>query len=121
MKISASTLAATSLLMSGATAFAPSHNARMTTTSLSNDLFDSEDDEIASASSGSKTKEMSAALPFVPRPKLLDGELAADVGFDPFNFAGADKASLYYMREAEVKHSRLAKAFFSINLYRSFY
>jgi Chlorophyll A-B binding protein len=26
----------------------------------------------------------------------------------PFGFAGADKASLMYMREAEVKHSRLA-------------
>jgi hypothetical protein len=26
----------------------------------------------------------------------------------PFNFAGADKESLLYMREAEIKHSRLA-------------
>jgi hypothetical protein len=26
----------------------------------------------------------------------------------PFGFAGADKASLIYMREAEIKHSRLA-------------
>jgi hypothetical protein len=26
----------------------------------------------------------------------------------PFGFAGADKASLFYMREAEIKHSRLA-------------
>lgn len=26
----------------------------------------------------------------------------------PFGFAGADKASLMYMREAEIKHSRLA-------------
>merc|ERR1712151_445575 len=37
-----------------------------------------------------------------------DGTMAGDVGFDPFNFAGADKASLMYMREAELKHSRLA-------------
>lgn len=28
--------------------------------------------------------------------------------FSPFGFAGADKESLIYMREAEVKHSRLA-------------
>lgn len=74
---------------------------RSFTTTLSNDLFDGEDQS-------SEKKEMSQALPFVPRPKLLDGELAGDVGFDPFNFAGADKASLYYMREAEIKHSRLA-------------
>ncbi|KAG7363302.1 chlorophyll A-B binding protein [Nitzschia inconspicua] len=54
--------------------------------------------------SGDKSK----ALPFAPRPKLLDGTLAGDVGFDPFGFAGADTASLMYMREAELKHSRLA-------------
>lgn len=52
--------------------------------------------------------EMSKALPFVPRPKLLDGTLPGDVGFDPFGFAGEDKASLIYMREAEIKHARLA-------------
>merc|ERR1712232_1358051 len=51
---------------------------------------------------------MSKALPFAPRPKLLDGTLAGDVGFDPFGLAGADKESLIYMREAEIKHSRLA-------------
>jgi hypothetical protein len=55
-----------------------------------------------------ESKTMSDALPFVPRPKLLDGSLAGDRGFDPFGFAGEDKASLYYMREAEIKHSRLA-------------
>mmetsp|Transcript_1881 Transcript_1881/g.2705 ORF Transcript_1881/g.2705 Transcript_1881/m.2705 type:complete len:229 (-) Transcript_1881:231-917(-) len=52
--------------------------------------------------------DMSKALPFAPRPKLLDGTLAGDVGFDPFGFAGEDKASLERMREAEIKHSRLA-------------
>merc|ERR1712086_1205838 len=40
--------------------------------------------------------------------KILDGSLAGDVGFDPFGFAGADKESLMYMREAEIKHARLA-------------
>lgn len=53
-------------------------------------------------------KEMSKALPFLPRPKLLDGTMAGDVGFDPFNFGGADKESLMNMREAELKHGRLA-------------
>lgn len=52
--------------------------------------------------------DMSKALPFAPRPKLLDGSLPGDVGFDPFGFAGTDKASLMYMREAEIKHARLA-------------
>jgi hypothetical protein len=28
--------------------------------------------------------------------------------YSPFGFAGADKQSLYYMREAEIKHGRLA-------------
>mmetsp|Transcript_26781 Transcript_26781/g.60052 ORF Transcript_26781/g.60052 Transcript_26781/m.60052 type:complete len:191 (-) Transcript_26781:52-624(-) len=40
-------------------------------------------------------------------PKLLDGSLAADVGFDPFGLAKT-KNGLYWMREAEVKHGRLA-------------
>jgi len=52
--------------------------------------------------------EMSKALPFVARPKLLDGTLPGDVGFDPLGFAGDDMDSLLYMREAEIKHSRLA-------------
>jgi len=52
--------------------------------------------------------EMSQALPFAPRPKLLDGSLPGDVGFDPFGFAGDDKASLMNQREAEIKHARLA-------------
>jgi hypothetical protein len=56
----------------------------------------------------SAEKEMSKAIPFVPRPKLLDGTLPGDVGFDPFGFGGADKVSLLNMREAELKHSRLA-------------
>lgn len=56
----------------------------------------------------SAEKEMSKSLPFLPRPKLLDGTLPGDVGFDPFNLGGADKATLLNMREAELKHGRLA-------------
>eukprot|EP00536_Pseudo-nitzschia_multiseries_P001187 jgi/Psemu1/234364/estExt_Genewise1.C_140244 len=51
---------------------------------------------------------MSQALPFATRPKILDGTMAGDVGFDPLSLAGDDKAKLMYMREAEIKHSRLA-------------
>ena len=51
--------------------------------------------------------EMSIALPFAPRPEMLDGTLAGDVGFDPCGFA-TSRAELYNQREAEVKHGRLA-------------
>lgn len=40
-------------------------------------------------------------------PEMLDGTLAGDVGFDPLNFSSSKK-TLYWMREAEVKHGRLA-------------
>ena len=51
--------------------------------------------------------ETSAALPFLPRPTLLDGSLPGDRGFDPFNFA-SDANSLQWQRKAELKHARLA-------------
>ena len=40
-------------------------------------------------------------------PKVLDGELPGDVGFDPLGFS-KNKNTLYWMREAELKHARLA-------------
>ena len=43
----------------------------------------------------------------VNAPLMLDGTLAGDVGFDPLGFARS-KSSLYWMREAEIKHARLA-------------
>mmetsp|Transcript_21508 Transcript_21508/g.39480 ORF Transcript_21508/g.39480 Transcript_21508/m.39480 type:complete len:326 (+) Transcript_21508:292-1269(+) len=51
--------------------------------------------------------QMSASLPFLPRPALLDGTLPGDRGFDPFNFA-SDASALQWQRKAEVKHARLA-------------
>jgi len=53
-------------------------------------------------------EDKSQSLPFAPRPKLLDGTLAGDVGFDPFGLAGDSKEDLIFKREAEIKHSRLA-------------
>jgi len=50
---------------------------------------------------------MSEALPFMTRPAVLDGELAGDFGFDPLGFA-KNKDSLAFMRQAELKHSRIA-------------
>lgn len=51
--------------------------------------------------------DMSDSLPFMPRPTSLTGELAGDVGFDPFNFADSEE-KLLWQREAELKHSRIA-------------
>lgn len=69
--------------------------------------------------------QRSKALPFLPRPINLDGSMVGDVGFDPFylssipkNFAGFIQppsweategiSTLYWMREAELKHGRVA-------------
>lgn len=50
---------------------------------------------------------MSASLPFLKRPEMLDGSLPGDRGFDPFNLA-YDEKMLNFQRTAEVKHARLA-------------
>eukprot|EP00523_Entomoneis_sp_CCMP467_P021527 CAMPEP_0168845330 /NCGR_PEP_ID=MMETSP0727-20121128/9216_1 /TAXON_ID=265536 /ORGANISM="Amphiprora sp., Strain CCMP467" /LENGTH=293 /DNA_ID=CAMNT_0008899039 /DNA_START=29 /DNA_END=913 /DNA_ORIENTATION=- len=55
----------------------------------------------------SENADMSASLPFLKRPPALDGTLAGDRGFDPFNFA-SDSDSLTWQRSAELKHARLA-------------
>lgn len=55
----------------------------------------------------STNSDMSASLPFLPRPALLDGTLPGDRGFDPFNFS-ADMSSLQWQRRAEIKHGRIA-------------
>lgn len=68
--------------------------------------------------------ERSKAIPFLPRPVNLDGSMVGDLGFDPFylssipkDFAGFIQPpqwedspgipTLYWMREAELKHSRV--------------
>ena len=48
----------------------------------------------------------SISLPFFYAPSYLDGVLPGDVGFDPLGFA--DETNLARMREAEVRHGRLA-------------
>mmetsp|Transcript_21507 Transcript_21507/g.39478 ORF Transcript_21507/g.39478 Transcript_21507/m.39478 type:complete len:326 (+) Transcript_21507:292-1269(+) len=59
------------------------------------------------ASQVSSEVQMSASLPFVPRPAMLDGTLPGDRGFDPLNFS-SDASALQWQRKAEVKHARLA-------------
>ena len=46
-------------------------------------------------------------FPMLLSPGPLDGSLAGDVGFDPLGLA-KDTPTLYYLREAEIKHARLA-------------
>lgn len=66
------------------------------------------------ASSGrlsvSLNAEKSASLPFMNRPALLDGSMAGDVGFDPLGLSNIDDVGidLYWLREAEIKHCRVA-------------
>lgn len=59
-------------------------------------------------------------IPFLPRPAYLDDSLPADIGFDPLGLAVMDgpwwavpgfkspKRRVAWMREAELKHGRLA-------------
>ena len=54
-----------------------------------------------------KDVAMSASLPFLKRPKMLDGSLPGDRGFDPFNFS-SDASALTWYRDSEIKHARLA-------------
>eukprot|EP00752_Nemacystus_decipiens_P014911 g13274.t1 len=50
-------------------------------------------------------REMSASIPFLRKPPNLDG-MVGDIGFDPFEFA--DIFPVKYLREAELKHGRVA-------------
>jgi len=111
-------LAALATLAGSAAAFAPSQQGSAVKSSLDampermwNTMVD-------------KT-ERSKSMPFLPRPINLDGSYVGDVGFDPFylssipkNFAGFIQPpsweetdglpTLYWMREAELKHGRVA-------------
>lgn len=77
------------LLAGSASAFSPSSNGRVST---------------------AMNAEKSASLPFMNRPALLDGSMAGDVGFDPLGLSNIDDVGidLYWLREAEVKHARVA-------------
>mmetsp|Transcript_3408 Transcript_3408/g.8098 ORF Transcript_3408/g.8098 Transcript_3408/m.8098 type:complete len:222 (-) Transcript_3408:2087-2752(-) len=62
------------------------------------------------AATTSLNAEPSKSLPFMNRPPLLDGSMAGDVGFDPLGLSNIDEVGidLYWLREAELKHCRLA-------------
>mmetsp|Transcript_4562 Transcript_4562/g.7900 ORF Transcript_4562/g.7900 Transcript_4562/m.7900 type:complete len:204 (-) Transcript_4562:233-844(-) len=50
--------------------------------------------------------EKSPALPFLPYPENLKGYVGDDVGFDPLRIS--DYFPMDYLREAEIKHCRIA-------------
>eukprot|EP01041_Mallomonas_annulata_P012432 gene12432-26151_t len=54
--------------------------------------------------------ERSKAIPFLLKPAKLDGTLAGDEGFDPLGLSNIEELGidLYWMREAELKHCRVA-------------
>jgi len=82
-----------SLALGSAAAFAPQGDSPVRSTALHADVA-----------------ERSAALPFMNRPALLDGSMAGDVGFDPLGLSTIDDVGidLYWLREAEIKHCRVA-------------
>ncbi len=55
-----------------------------------------------------KAPRQAGWFPMLLSPPSLDGSLPGDAGFDPLGFAAKDKESLLNMREAEIKHARLA-------------
>jgi len=61
--------------------------------------------------------EMSQSLPFLTRPENLDGYVG-DVGFDPFGFASY--LDVKFLREAELKHGRVAMLAFAGFLFTEF-
>jgi hypothetical protein len=61
--------------------------------------------------------EYSASIPFLTKPKNLDGYVG-DVGFDPFCIA--ENLDIKFMREAELKHGRIAMLAFVGFLFTEF-
>lgn len=117
MKVFSASIAA--MMMASASAFAPASTSSQTSSALSATMPDRKWNEMV------EKNERSAAVPFLPRAKALDGSYVGDVGFDPFflssipkNFAGFIQPpsweetdglpTLYWMREAELKHCRVA-------------
>merc|ERR1712216_383389 len=46
--------------------------------------------------------------PIFPRPAYLDGTIPGDMGFDPMGIGSWDVLNMNFLREAEIKHGRLA-------------
>lgn len=92
-----------SLLVASSDAFVPASS----TTASSTSALAAETSMLPPTPKSPRGPIMSQAIPFIERPQFLDGELAGDVGFDPLGLAN-NREQLWYYREAEVKHARLA-------------
>ena len=110
--------AVVALMASSAMAFAPATSSERST-ALKAGMPDRMWDKMVDKTQRSKS------LPWLPRPVNLDGSMAGDVGFDPFYLSSIDKnfagfiqppsweptkgiSTVYWMREAELKHCRIA-------------
>ena len=54
----------------------------------------------------SSTRDVEGTLPFLTAPKGLKGYIGEEAGFDPVGFA--EIMDIKWMREAEIKHGRVA-------------
>ena len=59
------------------------------------------------ASNSLMMAEKSVALPFLEKPKNLDGTMVGDVGFDPLGFSDTIQ-NMRFVQAAEIKHGRVA-------------
>jgi len=101
MKLSSSTILLA--ITSSTYAFSPMAPASTTTKALHSEATP----EMMEEEPTPEEPKMSQSLPFMPQPTALDGTMPGDVGFDPLGFA-KDVPTLQKMREAEVRHARLA-------------
>merc|ERR1719390_425665 len=52
-------------------------------------------------------------IPIFPRPAYLDGTIPGDMGFDPLGIGSWDVLNMNFLREAEIKHGRVAMLAFA--------
>lgn len=79
----------------------------LTKESASNAFVSALDIEEMTVKEPRKAPRQAQWFPMLLSPTALDGTYAGDVGFDPLNIS-KDKNTLTFMREAEIKHARLA-------------
>lgn len=91
-----------SLLATSAVAFSPNKSKTVQPASSSRSSTTG-----ATGTTTPMTRRQLSDRPIFSPPAVLDGELAGDYKFDPFNFS-QNKQDLQLYREAEIRHARLA-------------
>ncbi|KAI2494202.1 chlorophyll A-B binding protein [Fragilaria crotonensis] len=95
-------------VVASAAAFAPAAKTSFSTRIASDATADAEAPpaaEEAPPAPAAVVKEMSASVPFLLKPKNLDGYVG-NVGFDPLGLA--EQFDIKWLRESEIKHGRAA-------------